>query len=115
MNITKKDFTNLITNNKSALMGIANELFDLEYVASVTSEYLVENNPYTNFRMSKKKGKYIVFSDNSHLDLTNYEDNKVCCYKYDYFNCFVLVVENKWYDTYDEEWYSKCMYYIIKK
>lgn len=114
MNITKKEFTDLITSNKSLFMGVSNEFYDYYYVGNVTSEYLTDN-ALLEHRKAKKKGKYIVFSDDSYLNLNDNEYNKYTTYKYDYCDCIVLIAYCKYFSVCDKEWLDKIMYYIIKK
>ncbi len=110
MNITKKEFTDLITNNESIFMGVAHELYDNYYIGNITSEYLALEH-----RKAKKIGKYIVFSDDSYLDLNDNNYYKCNVYKYNYYDCMVLIAYCKCFSSYDKEWFNKVMYYIIKK
>lgn len=111
--ITKKEFTDLITSNVSIFMGVTKELFDTMYIANCVDDYL--GSTLVERRTARKNGCYIEFSGGSKLNLTNNHNGLYTVYKYDFYNSIVLIVNQKWYDSFDEQWYDKYMYYLIKK
>lgn len=111
--ITKKEFIELITNNESIFMGVSREdLFPTYHIANCIDDYF---NMLIETRKAIHEGKYIVFSGGSKLSINDDKYNKYTMYKYDFDNCIVLANCCRWFSPCDNEWCNKTMYYMIKK
>lgn len=106
--ITKREFKDLITSRKSIFVGIAKEITEQNIAIAEGSAYKGNANVRTAVARSNA---HIVFSNDSHLTLTNNDNTVIKCYR----EGNVVVVEN----TYTDVWCGvtevtrKCMFYRL--
>lgn len=121
-NITKNEFTELITNNKIIFMGLSKTLFEKEYIYNFVNDNYINTDAILEERSYIKKSNFVISDSGSRLDINNNESITRNCYKYS-FNDFIVIVMQESYQNYkfDEEYNKiyftdyKNMYYLIKK
>lgn len=111
--ITKTEFKNILTNNRTTLFAIFNNSIVIdEVMESIIKSHTAEILCIPS-RKAEIKGKYIVFDNDSRLDINDNNFNTYNIYKYETVIGTVLASECEWYDSCDKRTYFKTIYYFV--
>lgn len=111
--ITKTEFKNILTSNRTTLFAIFNNSVVTDDVMNdLLNKYTAEIFCIPS-RNAELKGKYIVFDNGSRLDINDNAFNVYTIFKYETELGIILASECEWYDSCDKTTYYKTIYYIV--
>lgn len=111
--ITKTEFKNILTSGTTTRFAIITESAITEDAMNELIERHIADIFCIPSRKAEIKGKYIVFDDESRLDINDNAFNIYTMYKYNSKIGTVLANECEWYDTFDKRTYYKTIYYMV--
>lgn len=109
MQITKKEFSEIMTQNNIVFLGVTRKFLTKDEVYCQISEHF-NKKEFMEQRSYSGNSKRLISNNGSVLEIAG---EKYSCHKYDYNEGTILVCLDSWYDDFDEVNREKAMYYLV--
>ena len=111
--ITKKEFKNILTNNKSIFFGLTTNKKYYDDELNLFIDNFIETNSIVEQRTATETSNGLKFCNGSHVSVSDTKCTKCTCYKLEYKNYTMLELETNYYSEYDNTTTTKRIFYLV--